>query len=297
MPNDDQFPMLAPHTFGVKPKEKEQDLEIDDEEESTGEPPTAVEEDRFAIEIERILTVESPAVRDTIKRTECFGHGFYIDPVDVPEGDEGGICLQTDCDLYGLCRLVWNRASDEAKAPDQTTETVKERKVFTLDGMRERHPYVHAGRPVDDLAKNIWEMVGQPPMINNNWNYPPSRTATEKKAAAKVFTDRWGGGLVISRRINYHQYFLDGVHLLRFWTRTAGGGWLDLNPSIAKALLKLGEIDVQETPKRSDGETNRRYRFYPYRCWVSRRRHLNRLRRAFEAYGILAVEENPGGTK
>lgn len=299
MENDD-FPMLTPHRLGFEPKKKkelqpDEDLEL--EEVATGEPPPDVEEDAFAIEIASVLKVESPAVRDTIERTECFGYGFYIDPADADEGDEGGICLQTDCDLYGLCRLVWTRSTDTDKpdAEEQAENKVNNRRR-TLDGMRERHPYVPSGRPVDDLAKKIWEMVGQPPAINNNWAYPPSRTPKEKEAAARNFRDRWGGGLVISRRINYHQFFLEGAHLMRFWTRSAGGGWLDLSPEIAQALVKLNELEVQEVPRQKDGLTHKRYRFYPHRCWISRKRHLNRLRRAFKEFGILA-EEVPGETK
>ena len=289
----DPVPILIP--YGSAPKQEQKITEP--EEPAPEAPPEPVEEDRFQTEIESIKQSASPAIKDTIKRADCFGVGFYIDSLEIDdsEGDQGGVCDQMDCDLRSLCHTVYCRATGEdplevfeyaleepdyyESIPEKRSQKKKaKKKKNTYFNVRMTDPYINLGRPVDLLALKIWQMVGSPPAIDTGWTYPAARTDEQLKIAKAKFTRKWGEGLVVCQRISYHQYFLNGVHWMRFWTRTHTGGWLDVNPIMAKVIFRHKEFKLHETYKRPDGTANKSFRFYPYRIHIEARRHLTRLK-------------------
>jgi hypothetical protein len=255
--------------------------------------------DPFVSEIEKVKRGVSPEVKDSMERATCFGYGWYTEPAQVTADDDdpGGPCLETECDLRRLCQLVHERAR-QATAEQKEPEPEKTRTLVVLrksrkkrgrprlqtrvvpkskwkgTGKYERHPYVSTQRPVDLIANGMWEAFGQPPALPGDWTYPPSRTIEEREQAKVYFVKQFGPGVVVIKRMQYHQYFVDGSHLMRYWVNAAGGGWLDLNPSLSRIILKHNSMDVEQTPK-SGRKT--KYRFYPYRTYVSRQKHLNRL--------------------
>ena len=302
--------------FLVPRKEPEEEPEV----EPTPEPPKAkVSVDPFVFEIEKIKRGASPAEKDTMDRAGCFGYGWYTDLSQVTEDDDdpGGPCLETECDLRRLCQLVYQRSSEILEGqrepePEKTRTLIVLRKSrkkrgrprlhtkivpkgkWKGTGKYERISYVSAGRPVDLLAHDMWEAFGCPPSLPNSWTYPPSRTLEQRELAKKNFVKEFGDGVVVTKRMQYHQYLVDGVHLMRYWVNAAGGGWLDLNPPLARIILTHNSMDIEQTSK-----SGRKYRFYPYRTYVSRQRHFNRLIDAlteYEGTGVkLAKQDEPGG--
>jgi hypothetical protein len=292
----DPSPLLTPHALGFEPKKKP----VDPEEEPEVEPepePDPVYVDPFIEEIDKIRLSQSPAVRDTIERAKCFGRSWYIDPALETESDpdEGGICQQFECDLRALCELVYQRATKTKLVQKKEEEPMtaaerfvkrrenKKNKRKSPEGMYERHPYVSTDRPVDKIALALWHMVGAPPAMPDHWNYPPARNKEQRAHARRLFIDNFGDGITVSRRITYHQYFRDGAHWMRFWVRHPGGGWLDFTSDLAVKVMKHCDLKLENCSRRA---LRQPHRFYPYRVYVSRQRHLNRLAKVFEAMGI-----------
>lgn len=315
MTDEDPAPLFViPRAEPVEPEER------DDLDPIPGPPEVKEPVDSFISEIDQIKRGVSPEVKDTIDRATCFGYGWYTDPAQFVEGDDdpGGPCLQTECDLRRFCELVYNRAGkviEEAKEPEpEKTRTlvvrhksrkkhgrprIKEKIVprgkWKGTGKYDRHPYVATGRPVDVLAAGMWEALGTPPVLPDWWMYPHSRTLQQREEAKETFKKNFGGGVVVTKRMQYHQYFLEGDHLMRYWVNAAGGGWLDLNPSLSRIILRHNSMDVEQTPE-SGRKT--KYRFYPYRTFVGRRKHLNRLIEALadhKGIKIVSVTDEPGG--
>lgn len=283
---DDSAPLLTPHALGFEPKKKPPQADDDEVPEPQPEP-EPIYVDPFVEEIDKVRKSQSPAVRDTIDRADCFGRSWYID-----EGPEQGLCQQWDCDLRGLCELVYQRAKKIELAQekdDEPTSSSTVQRSKSPDGQYERHPYVDAGRPVDKVANAIWNLVGAPPAMPDSWNYPPARNKDQRAHARRLFIDSFGDGILVSRRTSYHQYFRDGAHWMRFWVRHAGGGWLDLSADLSKQVMKHTDLKLENMSSRARHQP---HRFYPYRAYISRQRHLNRLGKVFEALGI--VPQNQG---
>jgi len=288
----DPSPILTLHTLGFEEAKKpEEPVEETVEDEPEPEP---VFIDPFVEEIDKVLMSQSPAVRDTIGRAECFGRSWYIDPAyeTDTDPDEGGICQQFDCDLRSLCELVHQRSTQMDLSQEKHEEPLtaaerfvarRESKKKSPDGMYERHPYIPSGRPVDKIALELWNMVGAPPAMPDAWTYPPARNKEQRTHAKRLFIDKFGDGITVSRRITYHQYFCDGAHWMRFWVRHPGGGWLDFSAALAKKVMKYCDLKLENCTTRAQKQP---HRFYPYRVHVSRQRHLNRLVKVFEALGI-----------
>lgn len=299
--NDDNFPMLTPHALGFEPKKKTEESELEEE---IKEEPETIPEDRFPIEIEKIKKTSSPVIREAIERASCFGSGFYMDPsevIDDEEDDEGGVCLQMDCDLRNLCHLVFVRSTktdplefDEVEEPplEFVPQIVKRKGGWK--GTKKQvprtvltQPYVNLGRNVDKLADMIWKIVCSPPIIDSRWNYPPADTLPRLEKAKQKFVGMYGNGMVVCKRFQYHQYYLDGAHFMRYWLRTSGGGWLDMCPELCKIVEKHREMPLKESYRNKDGFLSKDFKFYPYRVWIAFPHHVKRLRHALWDLGLV----------
>lgn len=304
---EDPFPMLTPHKLGFEVQKRKEESE--DQEEEPQEEPEDVEIDPFIEEIEKVRRVESPAVRDTIDRAKCFGYGWYVDPQEITDedDDDGGFCTEVDCDLFksNLCEMIWTRATrgqqiereEQQEEISTTLKKSKKKKEKYRDGMYEKYPYVDRGYPVDKLASEIWQMVGCPPEIPGLWLHASFRNKLQRQIAKETFVRKYGDGLLVSRRRNYHVYILDGASVFRFWVRHPGGGWLDMCKEISQLVLKLDDKELElKTPRQTSISTKSRYRWFPGTVWVSRKRHLKRVRIIFEKFGIYVdMEQEIGG--
>ena len=307
--DDDRFsPLLI--VPGIAPKKKEELLEPIPEPPKPKAPPV----DLFITEIKKIKNTASPAERSAIEQSDCFGRGWYVDPADMVEEeiDIGGPCTILECQLRRWCELVYGRATGTADSepPKRTPRQrllVAKRKVRggrlklterpskrKYEGKYDRHPYVDVGRPVDKFGSSLWQLLGEPPELPKNWSFPLPKTGEQKEDSRQLFVEKFGSGVVLTRRMQYHQYFINGVHLMRFWVNAAGGGWLDFNLVLSRIIFKQKKrLDVERTPE-SGRKT--KYRFYPYRTYLSRQKHINRLRDAFAEYeGIKSDNKEPGG--
>jgi hypothetical protein len=298
----DNMPMLTHHAMGFEKPKKPLDLE--DEEEVPRPEPMPVTIDPFIEEIAKIKHSQSPAVRDTIERAPCFGRNWYIDHALTAgeDLDEGGICDQWDCDLRSLCELVYTRSTgkeiEQQKNDDpvsyQDTQEIppqgkSKKKIKPKIRKYTRFPYVDQGRPIDKMATLIWELLGGPPSLPDSWMFPSVKTKQDLDLAPHQFRDRFGPGIMVSRRTNYHQFFKEGSHFLRLWMTAPGGGWMDISGSLAKVILKIAtDLKLEHPPQKM---LRKRYRFYPYRTFIHRKAHLNRLAEVFEHLGIVPMAD------
>jgi len=301
---DDTMPMLTHHAMGFKQPKKKIDDDGDEFEEPRPEPePMSI--DPFIEEIAKLKASQSPAVRDTIERAPCFGRNWFIDSVIATENDTdvGGICDQWDCDLRSLCELVYTRAlgveqkkeespasyQDTQEIPPQTIGKNKRKKIKVKVRKYTRFPYVDQGRPIDKLATLIWELLGSPPALPDSWMFPSVKTKEDLELAPKQFRDRFGSGVMVSRRSNYHQFFRDGFHFLRLWMTAPGGGWMDISGDLAKAVLKVvPTLKIEHPPQ---GMLRKRYRFYPHRVYIHRKAQVDRFAEVFEHLGIMPMAD------
>lgn len=274
------------------------------------------EEDNFVETIERVKQNQSPAVRDTIDRADCFGRGWFIDQAEATDfdEDEGGICTEVECELRYLCELVHKRVSENERIgtiessviqPFYKKQVIKKKRgrPFKVDKEflsrrskrgNEKTPYVDLGRTIDVIADKIWKAVGSPPSLPENWYYQTTfNTEIMKlprseidKVSQRTFMDKYGEGLIITRRFNWHQYFFNGIHLMRLWVWAASGGWLDLNKHLSKIMVKQGKAELEMPPEKA---RKKKYRHFPYRMYVSKQQHLHRLFEGLTKYEGLSV--------
>jgi len=296
---NDPMPILTHQALGFDAPKKKLDPE-DEEYLPRAEPEPPVIADPFLEEIAKIKRDQSPAVRDTIDRASCFGRHWYVEPVMTSEQDEGGICTEIDCDLRFLCELIYSRATgkqieqqkdedpvsfmDTQDIPDQSKKKLKKKRTRTYT----RFPYVDQGRPIDKLATQLWKLLGGPPSLPESWSYPTVKTKQDRAAAPQQFRDRFGPGIMVSRRLNYHSFFRNGSHFLRFWMTVPGGGWLDVSKEFVKVAMKTASTLNLENPPPGHGH---RYAFYPQRIYVFRQSHMNRLAKVFANLGIVPLAE------
>jgi len=242
-------------------------------------------EAKYRAAIAKIISNEPrEAWRDAIRKADCFVREWF-DPTD------GSFCSQLECDLRELCQATWESVDGDLTLPGEMLAAPARVRVLGKKkkrgrppgkskkkrwqepkwegtGKYERVPYVSTGRPVDLIAQNIFEYLGMPAHLPTDWFYGPSRTQAELNQSREAFVGRFGEGLYITQRSSYHQYLLDGEHLMRLWVNAAGGGWLDCSRELSRSLLRAGTLDLVKTP--ASGRSTK-FKFYPYRTFISRK--------------------------
>lgn len=285
---DDVVPMLTHHALGFEPPKKKVDEDDEDCLPEPEEEPGPVFVDPFIDEIKKTWDSQSPVMKEAISGAECFGRQWYVDPAVNPR--EGGICPQEECDLRTLCELIHTRVGkiETATTAKEEKEIKKEaKKQLKSRKLHRRYPYIAQGRPIDQLADKLWRLVGGPPHLPNRWAYPPSKTPKEQEVAQKIFIELYGSGILVSKRTNYHTFFRDGLHWMRFWVRHPRGGWLDLVRSLSD---QVGEIvPTMERENMIERMVQPAHRWFPHRVYVSHHQHLAQLGKVFTAMGIIPV--------
>lgn len=243
------------------------------------EPPAPKKRDKFDRAISQVLRGEPREEwRETIRETACFARGWY-------DEDDGSFCDQLECDLRSLCEKTWIKvngglhADSRIAAPAQIrsigkkTTKAKQKTTTTYRGKwkgtdkYDRVPYIDQGRQIDRVANAIYQFLGMPASLPAGWTYPKSITKEDQRIARMEFRATYGKGVFVIRRASYHQYFVNGAHLLRLWVNAAGGGWADCNEALSKLILQNGKGTFETTP--STGKATK-FRFYPYRIFLSR---------------------------
>jgi hypothetical protein len=253
-----------------------------------GPKPPRKKRDAFDKAISQVLKGEPRADwRDTIKETSCFARQWF-------DKDDGSFCDQLECDLRDLCEKTWTKvdgglhADSRINAPAQVRRLGKKKtrakKPKTAahgkwkgTSKYDRVPYMDQGRQIDRVANAIFQFLGSPASLPAGWIYPVSKTKEQQERARTEFCEMYGRGVFVIRRASYHQYFVDGAHLLRLWVNAAGGGWVDCSKRLSKVILKQGKGIFEATP--STGKKTK-FRFYPYRIFLSQPGSVNEF---FEA--------------
>jgi hypothetical protein len=245
-------------------------------------PPKKKKRDAFDRAIAQVLKGEPREDwRETISETGCFAREWY-------DKDDGSFCDQLECDLRDLCEKTWNKvegglsADSRINAPAQVRRLGKKKRKakpkgpsrgkWKGTGKFDRVPYVDQGRQIDRVANAIYQFLGSPASLPIGWTYPVSKTKEQQESARTEFRETYGHGVFVIRRASYHQYFANGAHLLRLWVNAAGGGWADCSGELSKVILKEGKGIFEVTP--STGKKTK-FRFYPYRIFLSHPRSVN----------------------
>lgn len=257
-----------------------------------GPPPKRVpkiEKDDFDKAIEKVLAKEPrDEWRETIRNQRCFVRCWY-------DEEDRSFCTEMDCDLRDLCESTWEsiRGGIEARGDDDSiitpspTRTIGKRIrkgvrqspriprfKWKGTGKYDRVPYVDQGRPIDHIAHTIWSLLGDPPTLPSDWCYGTSQTKDQEEQARNQFVSVFGTGLYVIRRASYHQYILNGYHLLRIWVNSAGGGWVDCSQDLSRNLLQDAKNMIERTP--ASGRKTK-FRFYPYRVFLSKPGSIERF--------------------
>lgn len=268
---------------------------------------TAAEEQAFAKAITNILKNEPrPEWRELIEDSKCFARLWR-------EEDES-VCDELECDLRDLCQTTWNSIKGGYTAPQEGLGTParvrqlgKKKKKgrpgkpkYQNSGRYQRTPYVSTGRPVDLVAREIYEFLGMPSHLPPSWYYGASKTQAQVNEAKELFVSKFGSGLFVIERASYIHYMLNGEHLMRFWVNAAGGGWMDLNRDLARTVMRYGKRDPAKTP--TSGRSSK-FRFYPYRVFLSSKRSVGLFKTALTNHPGLEYlrgstnDNDPGGTQ
>jgi hypothetical protein len=250
------------------------------------DPVVSPEEYKFIKAIDNILKNEPRAEwRELIKSSSCFAKMWR-------DSDDDSICDELECDLRDLCQATWTSikggytsAEDSLTTPARVRLLGKKRKrgrppkkkkkKLAGCGRYERVPYVSTGRPVDEIARALYEFLGAPPRLPTTWYYGASKTQAQVNEARELFINEFGTGLFIIERSSYHHYMLNGDHFMRFWVNSAGGGWMDLSPMLTKAIMRTGRSDPAKTP--ASGRSTK-FRFYPYRVFLSSKKSVKQFK-------------------
>jgi hypothetical protein len=264
-----------------------------------GPPPKripVITRDEFDRAIEKVLAAEPrDEWRETIRSQRCFARCWY-------DEDEKSYCTEMDCDLRRLCETTWESVRGGALSRDEDDSIIitpeppthrmiggKLRKVYPVRsskikksqwkgiGKYSRVPYVDQGRRVDQIAHELWTYLGSPPSLPSSWTYPVSQTLVQQEQARYAFVEVFGVNLHVVRRPSYHQYIHNGYHLMRLWTNAACGGWADCTQALARFLLADGRNMIEKTPL--SGQRTK-YRFYPYRVFLSKPSSVTRFQAA-----------------
>jgi hypothetical protein len=252
----------------------------------------------FSKAIARVLADEPrDEWRETIRGQHCFARCWH-------DAEERTFCTEMDCDLRQLCEATWESvcggieySDDDTKPTITVAETLlatparwrfmrdKQRKLakktrkfsWSGTGRYSRVPYVDQGRPIDKIVFDLWTFLGGPPTLPYNWRYPLSQTREQEEQARLIFIEKFGDGLFVIRRTSWHQYFHNGYHLFRIWVNAASGGWVDVIRILARALLADDRNIVKKVPY--IGKYSK-FRFYPYRAWLSKPGSIERFKKA-----------------
>lgn len=235
-----------------------------------------------------------------MEQATCFGRNWYMEsaPVFGIESEESGICTEIECDLRSLCELTYTRAT--GKHIEQRNDSAvkagvgrpKRKKAKSVRAYK-RFPYVDQGRPVDKFAAELWRLLGGPPSLPDVWVYPPTRTIQAREVAIKSFVTRFGSGVMVNKRHNYHVYFKDGKHFVRLWMSHSNSGWLDTGVLVAKAIIRLvPSMQLEDVPSGGISKSHKaRYYFFPYRVFLRRRPQLDQLGKVFHYLNIEPLPE------
>ena len=259
-------------------------------------------EDPFDSVIKKLMRGESPSVRDAIQATSCFGR-MWFDPGDKTYCPETECAVRSLCEvayhqamesvedellvaeeieeLEGAVTITEATPRPKATGPligqkkkranrvlskKEKKARAKQKKVIKGGKIRStRTPYIDQGRPVDKFAKMIWTQVGTPPELPPNWGYCSVGSLEDRTYAQGEFIKKFSGHLVVSRRAGYHQYFSEGLHVIRFWVNAAGHGNVDMAPAVSEEMKKLGFL-VKVTPVK---DKKHRFNFYPDRTRIN----------------------------
>lgn len=240
--------------------------------------------DGFKRAINNILKNEPRAEwRELIRGSECFARLW--------RDEDDSVCDELDCDLRNLCQATWNSVKggyisphESLGAPAQVRQLGKKKKGHPpktakriIGGRYSRTPYVSTGRPVDRIAREIYEFLKTPSHLPNAWSYGASKTQAQINEAQEQFISKFGSGLFVIERASYIHYMLNGEHLMRFWVNAARGGWMDLCSDLARTVMRFGRMDPAKTPI-SGGST--KFKFYPFRVFLSTEKSVDQFKEA-----------------
>lgn len=258
-----------------------------------------IKRDDFDKAIEDVLAREPREEwRETIRGQRCFARCWHDD-------DDGSFCTEMECDLRGLCETTWEGVRGGVLRRDEDDSIIVpseyrligtkikkgilpktdriSRNKWKGTGKYRRVPYVDQGRPIDRIAYDLWLYMGSPPSLPGDWAYLTSKTKEQEEQARSAFVAMMGTSLFVTRRASYHQYIHNGYHLLRIWVNGAGGGWVDCILGLARILLTDSKNAIEKTPE-SGKKT--KFRFYPYRVFLSKPSSVERFK--------LALTKLPG---
>jgi len=277
---NDMVPILTVPSSG---RAKEEKFELTEEMQKESD-----DEDRFLEVIKRAISIEiRDNIRECMEETQCF--------VRMWHNLEEGYCDQLECGLrkecetnYLIAKGGWDASTPESKTrsvrrkgPKRKGKKKKQVGKWVGTGKYLRVDYVGSGRPIDVIANTLWEFMGSPEDLPKSWSYPPCISREQREEAKKLFTKEFGSGTRVIKRASYHQYLINGEHLMRLWTSAAGGGWLDLNKELSKIFLRMGIKVLTSTPE-SGRKT--KFRFYPYRIYLTKNRDIDLAKTALEEY-------------
>jgi hypothetical protein len=266
--------------------------DLDDDEKSSGP-------DQFEVLTSKLLKTISPDVRDAIKGTECFGRAWKDDTDVCPEvecelrdycrnvyeqvtGDvEGDEVEEIEEPVVRQQKIITHRAAQgtiAAPAENRKFQKGKKKKKRKLGEAPEgkpvkqpweiekykRRPYVTQGRPIDFIVDALWKEVGEPPSLPEKWKYVKSTSFEDRQYAASHFMNHYGRGLVVCRRASYHLYYNNGMHVCRIWVNGAGGGLIDMCPTLASAMEDEG-FELHSVPEKNKRHV---FQFFTSRCWL-----------------------------
>lgn len=260
-----------------------------------------ISRDKFHVAVEKVLASEPRSEwRTSIREARCFAKLWF-------NSDDESFCSEMDCDLRRLCQSTWEMVCGQVVTKVVDGETVTgpasafqkryiggklkpaifpkplkkdspERTKWLETDKYERVPYVDLNRPVDRVARVVWKFLGEPPTLQG-WTYPP-HTRYQQEEARQQFITVYGGGILVCKRTNYHHYMYDGVHFFRLWVVSGGGGWADCNNVLSQLLLKDAKNKIEQPPKTS----KKKYKYYPYRVFLSGAPSVERFKSALVEY-------------
>jgi hypothetical protein len=260
--------------------------------------------DQFSYAIREAIKYEvNTEVVAAIRSRPCFAR-LWAD-------EKGKICPyplldQYDdnyCDLGEQCEATWNLVMSGSFGPQGIPEKQKRKRgrppkikggFLNILGTRERVkknfrvPYQNAGRPIDFIADMIWEHVGSPPSLPTNWLYPSVENKSMIERARLDFIEQYNDQLWVIKRMSYHQYIYDGLHMMRLWVQSANGGWLDTNEKLTKLLQATNKVELYEIPQ--SGKKSK-HKFYKKRTYVNRQIELEHIKDALTKYLQLNKEK------
>lgn len=278
----------------VKKTMLDEDEDFDDD---IKEETSVTEIDVFEPVIKKLKVSQSPAVKSAIENTPCFAKVWYSQ-------EDKDYCPEIECGLRNLCEAAYHQAVESVEAEVEVKEEMEgirpsERILKVIEGgekvqeddlakikqsgrklQKKRRgrastkprntsqnvsvPYVNQGRPVDVLASMLSASLNPKELeLTDNWKFR-IKTVEMRKAAKVAFEERYGSGMVCSKRASYHLYLWNGMYLLRFWVNAANVAIVDMNPHLAQEADRCG-LRTFETPVKNPKHN---YNFFPKRTKI-----------------------------